>query len=139
MRIGAITLICLMAWLNAFADTPYVPIYSNFELGSDKTQWSIVTKQFNTPVVRCYLYQGTNAWDATGWTAVFKFGKSQSSTNLHSVTGTVYTNYVDFQIASNTFTTAFDNWYSTVLLTSSTLNVSQASGLLTIKKAPELR
>ncbi len=157
----AFFLLCL--WPSClFSAAPYFPITANFELRADETQWHIVTKERNTPIIRCYFYQGTNAWGGTNWSARFKYAKDDGSTNMNTITGTVYTTtgtsytayrtngysftvtgvtyatYADFQATTNTFQYEFNKWYSTVLLNTGDYNISQASGLITVKRSPEL-
>ncbi len=139
MRSKLIT--CLMALLLAspcLAENPRIENDLNFELPSDETQWHIVTKQNNTPVLRFYTYQGTGAWSSLGWTCKFKYSKNDSSTGMYQIAGVSYTNYIDFQATTNSFSAPVDKWYCTVLLSTGVLNVSQASGILTIERAPEL-
>lgn len=124
--------------LYIFAETPRIPITLNFERGSDETQWSVVTKQYNTPVIRCYTYQGTSAWSSLGWNCYFKYAKNDGSTNVATITGTSYTNYIDFQVGSNDFPKAMEQWYCTVLMTTGTLQISQGNGLLSVERSPEL-
>jgi len=132
---------CLAALLFALpvlAENPRIPNDINFELPASDTQWHIITKQNNTPVLRFYTYQGTSAWSSLGWTGKFKYSKTDSSTGMAEIAGTSFTNYIDFQAVTNSFSAPVSKWYCTVLLSTGVLNVSQASGLLTIERAPEL-
>lgn len=132
---------CLMALLLAspvLAENPRIPNDINFELPASDTQWHIVTKQNNTPVLRFYTYQGTSAWSSLGWTPKFKYSKTDSSTSMAEIAGVSYTNYIDFQATTNTFPYAVEKWYCTVLLSTGILDISQASGLLSIERSPEL-
>jgi len=156
---------CLMALLFALpvkAENPYIPIKANFEIPASETQWTLDIRQANTPEIRCYLWQGTNVFNASGWTPKFMYGKSDSATNMSSITGTITYNvttqfvtkvtggvtnistnflptcYASFQATTNSFPYPMDNWYSTVLLSTGSVYMSQASGILNVRRAPEM-
>ena len=140
MNLKVLISTCFLALLFALpvhSATPRIDNYANFQTGADKTQWSISTKNGNTPNLRFYTYQGTSVWDSTGWTAKFKYGKNSSTTIMYEIVGTSYTNYIDFQATTNSFPKPFDKWYSVIELSNGTNYNSQPTGLISVERGAE--
>ena len=146
MRAILPVVLAVVLCLNSFAATNTTIFLkdqtANFSADSDKSQWHIKTKQNQNGIVqRVYTKVGTNVLDLTGKAAVFWMGKSEQSPDGVVLTGVVANSYIDF-----TFTSAFlykqlSSWYSAIRVTDpgdSTFQVSQPSGLITIKNAPEI-
>jgi len=131
-----LTSLAFLLCVSAFGAVPQKPINANFE--GDEVQWHINTKVGNTPAIVATMYQGTNLWDATGWTAIFKYGKNRSSGSMVSITGTVSTSTITFQANSNSFAMPVENWYSAILLTTNGFTESSPEGLITVERSPEV-
>ena len=122
----------------AYSEAPYLPVTVNFELASP--QFEIKTKALNTPTIRCYPYQGTNLYDATGYRAHLSWGKDSYDSSMVSVTGVVGSSYIDFNLASNDLAYAISRWYCAVMLTKPADGsvYSIAYGYMTVLPAPEV-
>ena len=136
-KIAAI--ICgLLCIFMAQGAPPYLPVDCNFERKANETQFDIVSSALSTPIIRAYLWQGTNAWYAQGHSAYLKFGKTDSDLAMITVTGTVVGAHVDFPIATNDFNYPLKNWYCAVLVTSNSQSYSFARGSITLLRSPEI-
>jgi len=110
------------------------PLLCNFyRKGS---QFHIETKVKNTPNIRVYFYEGTNAFTATGYNAYFKYAKDNSSTPVVTLTGSVSGAYCDFATTTNTFPYEVDSWYAEVQLESTNgTQLVSIEGLVTVKRS----
>lgn len=123
--------------MSAHADPPFKPIDANYERRD--VQWDLETSVANTTLIRCYNWQGTNAWyGGTNYTFVFRFSKSDSSETMGSITGVVSGAQVDFQAEAGTFTKPCKDWYSVVLVYEGSEVYSYAHGNISVKRSPEV-
>lgn len=132
---------CLLALclaVPAIADTPLIRIKADFDRGASDTQWTISTKQQNTPIIRCDVYQGRTAFDLTGYSCTFKYGKSSSATQMAEIVGVTYTNYILFTCTTNTFAVPMSRWYSCIVFQTNSVTVSTPTGILNVERAPEI-
>jgi len=123
---------------NILADTPYIRIDCDFD--EYDSQFTVRGRVLNTTPVRAYTWQGTNVFDASGYSAYFSFGKDFNVTSMVVCTGAVSTSYIEFPITSNNFAHPVKEWYASVMLTKPADGSvhSMAYGALTIKAAPEV-
>jgi len=136
MRKISLILACSFVAAFACAQMPQYPI--NADIQGEGNQWHIPTKVGNTIQINATMYQGTQTWNATGWTAKFRYGKSRNADLMSTITGVVSGSSITFQAATNDFAYPVENWYSTILIESNGYAVSSPEGLLTVKRAPEI-
>lgn len=101
-------------------------------------QFRIRAKRLNTPIWRFRLKEGTNDWNATGWTTVFHYAPSVDSEGKIAVTGTVATATVDFTLPTNFLGRAMKDGYAAVTVGKDAEIVTYAWGRITIEPAPEI-
>ena len=135
---GFLTVIFGGITVLAYCADPYIPITANFE--KSEPSFEINGRVLNTPIVRATTMQGTNVFNPVGYNAYLSFGKDSSATGMVVTTGTCYSTYVDFRIASNTFARPVTRWYAAVMLThpADAGTYSMAYGYLNVKAAPEV-
>ena len=133
-------LFCFVSGVG-MADIPRLEENANFELtAQDIYQWDMHVSVYNTPVIRIYAWQGTNAYTScTNYNWTFKFAKSDSSDSMTSISGVPNgAGYIDFTASTNTFNYAFKRWYSVVYATTNGQQISYARGYLTCHRSPEV-
>lgn len=124
----------------AYGYTPRIYLDVDFGRGPQVNQFHLKSSVLNTPDIYARLYVGTNAWNASGYTAKFMFGKNRNSDTMVTVTGVVGGTYVRFPVATNQFSKPVSEWYAAIVVskTSPVETHSYAKGLITIDASPEV-
>jgi len=109
------------------------------EWDSDHPQFHIFDSAFNTPNLVFYTFsEGTNVLDPTGKTWTLRIAKDDQTDPMLTVSGTPYSNRVEFQVQTNVFYRSMRSWYCPVVAASNTMTWTFARGQLTLQPAPEI-
>ena len=139
MRVAAVVASLLAAAATASAQLPSIPLEVDFcSAGNKDAKFHIFSRQFNTPQIVVRTLLCTNAFDPYGLHWEMAFGASESATNLIHVQGVSSHSNVTFQILSNTFARAVDNWYCAFTASTNGGVVTYAAGAITVERAPEI-
>ena len=103
-----------------------------------RAQWDIPSKVGNTGRVKLYTYSGDSVYDTTPFTATFHAGPSVDEANVIEVACTTNATYIEFTFATDDLAYPFEDWYSSIKLTSGSTIVSQPEGHLSCSGAPEV-
>ena len=121
---------------GALADPPSESFTVDYRVRDP--QFAIQAKRATTPRWVFNLYDGTNAWTATGWTCLLRYYKSLDSAAMCTVTGTVSGATVTFDATTNVLGETIKGGYAALTASSNTYLVTFAIGGIDVEKSPEV-